>query len=128
MKIVGYMVNSRHLRYIGDSDWIFMDKITPENVAKVNLVCVYKYKNKDVPRAICWKSKDDTWDVYFVIDPDNYTNVIKLDDQIPTDCLHKVTTEVLNNSVCRLWVKAGLNSRVIVDEIVKKILNKRRLK
>jgi hypothetical protein len=128
MKIVGYMVNSRHLKYISDSDWVFMDKITPENVAKVNLVCVHKYKNKDVPKAICWKNKDDTWNVYFVIDPDDYTKVIKLDDQIPTDCLHKVTTEILNNSVCRLWVKTGLNSRVIVDEIVRKILNKRRLK
>jgi len=126
MKIVGIRMKNNQLRFVNEADWVPLKKITSKSTENINLVCVYKYKNKDIPRAVCWKHEngEEKWSVYFVIDVNNPAHIVKLTNFIPTRYLYKVVKAILNSSVCGLWTTVNLQLTPLVDSIAKSIIEK----
>jgi hypothetical protein len=124
MRILGFGMKYNQLQHIDESDWVVLRKITPESTEKLNLVTVYKYKNKEIPRAVCWKHEDGLWDVYLALDPTDKRYIVKLDKRVPTKYLQKAVTTILNSSVCGLWTRMGLKLGPLVNKIVDEVVRR----
>jgi len=124
MRILGFGVKYNQLQHIDESDWVVLKKITPESTEKLNLVTVYKYKNKEIPRAVCWKHEDGLWDVYLALNPTDKRCIVKLDKRVPTKYLQKVVTTILNSSVCGLWAQMGLKLGPLVNKTVDEVVQR----